>query len=113
MRKLGLVKGRHDLPVEEYIFDKEIENPCDFKAMQAYVIGRFHVLGLGTVHEIEVYVTGLTAAAVTVINVARLFNIDIVFKHFDRSTGEYVSQYVYTGLMSEDDKVELLEASAL
>ena len=46
MRRLGLIAGRHDLPVEEFIFDKEIENPCDFRSMQAYVIGRFHILGL-------------------------------------------------------------------
>ena len=113
MRRLGLIAGRHDLPVEEFIFDKEIENPCDFRSMQAYVIGRFHILGLTNEPSIEVYVTGLTAAAVTVINIARLFNIDLVFMHFDRSTGKYVAQYVYSGLMSEDDKVDLLEASAL
>lgn len=30
---VGLIKGRHEMPVDKYIFDSEIENVFDFRTM--------------------------------------------------------------------------------
>ena len=88
--KVGLIKGRHNLPVEEYIFDK-IENVLDFEALRRRAtqwvedhceIGR----------PVTLYVTGLTAATVAVVEACARQGVNITLMHYNASTGEYEPQ---------------------
>ena len=111
---VGLCKGRHELPVEVYIFEREID-PLDFITMRR-TVEKFildHV-GLTTEtrealdqryeddvpcftgeHKLIVYVTGLTAATAAVIQVCAMNGVQLTLMHFDRDTGEYVPQEIF------------------
>lgn len=64
--KLGLCKGRHELPVKDYDSGK-----------------------------LELYVTGLSVALVSVLNVCRILNINVLLYHYNRDTDNYYKQEVY------------------
>lgn len=89
--KLGLCKGRHDIPqVERYVFDT-IDDPTDVGYLHnvAYDV----IAGLDT-NKIHLYVTGLTVALVEVINVCRELECELTLYHFDRDTNSYFPQNV-------------------
>jgi len=113
---IGLVKGRHELPVEKYIFDK-IENVLDFKALQERadtfvkelvaeldatqekIIGGYGYGDTYTYHNVvlNIYVTGLTTATIAVYKAVDKFGAfkDINFMHYDNVSGNYVAQSMY------------------
>ena len=109
----GLFPGRHELPeVQGYVFPATV-NPVDFDGMQVIVsdflrenAGIVMKDGLalngaedarifaGTV-EINVYVTGLTAATAALIRGCALNGVSLTLWHFDRESGEYVPQEMF------------------
>lgn len=111
---VGLVKGRHDMPVQEYIFD-EIEDVLDFKAMEERItlfiwhnIGVDHQLGCG-INQVDytdvmlfqgkknlvVYVTGLTAAVAELISICAKNGVSLTLMHYDRDTDSYKEQKIF------------------
>lgn len=88
-RIFGLVKGRHPLPVEDYIFEK-IEDVLDFETLEKEATEK-----VAGVSHVDLYVTGLTAATVAVITAVKKAGGEISLFHFDRDSGEYVRQEVY------------------
>ena len=111
---VGLIKGRHDLPVSDYIWD-EIPDVTDYKAMDRHVISWIgtHV-GIsrrismavnaagyddGLVFEgdryLVVYVTGLTACTASLIKMCALNGISLTLMHFDRESGAYKPQAIF------------------
>lgn len=87
----GLVSGRHAMPVEEYIFT-EIEDMFSFFDLEVKALSSIKK----TSDLLVLYVTGLTVATVSVLNVAKkLGYIDVVLKHYNRDNGLYESQWVY------------------
>ncbi len=94
---LGLIKGRHDLPVDDFIFDDgDITFPIDPVALRDTVAKRFDALGLSPNddHHITVYVTGLTPATTAVIRVAFKSHHFLTLKHFDRDSGGWIDDVV-------------------
>lgn len=111
---VGLVRGRHDMPVEGYIFD-EIENPLDFDALDKRVsewisshidIGSYYGSGINQVDyadvevlcgdkHLYVYVTGLTSATAAVIGCCARNGIALTLMHFDKDTGTYLPQRIF------------------
>ena len=126
---IGLVRGRHEMPVTNYVWD-EIPDVLDFSGMEYHAmrfIGHLadeailagkdeevKVYGSGFAFprcrigaepvELNLYVTGLTAATVAVVNAAIRFNrdslstlssqsISLTLYHFDRESGKYRPQY--------------------
>lgn len=90
----GLFKGRHELPVKNYIFTGEI-SPVDFKHMdEVAVCWVMQHTAPGDV--LFLYVTGLTAATVAVIKACKALGVGLVLMHFDRESGKYVPQDVLT-----------------
>ena len=86
----GLCEGRHDIEhVNKYIFEK-IENVFDFETMNEIIYEK-----LKGVSDLHLYVTGLTPALTTVINYCYLNRVNLTLYHFNRDTGEYVSQVMY------------------
>lgn len=87
----GLVSGRHEMPVEEYIFT-EIEDMFKFFNLEVQAISSIKK----TSDLLVLYVTGLTVATVSVLNVAKKLGYkDVVLKHYNRDSGLYESQWVY------------------
>lgn len=87
----GLVSGRHEMPVEEYIFT-EIEDMFKFFNLEVQALSSIKK----TSDLLVLYVTGLTVATVSVINVAKKLGYkDVVLKHYNRDNGLYESQWVY------------------
>lgn len=87
----GLVSGRHVMPVDEYVFD-EIEDMFRFFDLEVKAISSIEK----TSDLLVLYVTGLTVATISVINVAKKLGYkDVVLKHYNRDNGLYESQWVY------------------
>lgn len=113
---VGLIKGRHELPVEEYIFDK-IEDPSDIEAIEETAADWVKkncsidiVLGHGInqvsdyypdtlIHKgrvkLVIYVTGLTVALTAVLKACALNGVNTVLMHYDSVTCEYIEQYMF------------------
>ena len=94
---LGLCEGRHELPVEGYVFGN-IVDPTDLQGM----MNTAHE-ALQNVESLEVYVTGLTVACTTVIRYCINNLIPVKLMHFDRESGSYYPQVI----LSEDDAFSL------
>lgn len=126
MKKLevGLCAGRHEMPVDQYIFGENIESPMNFHGlfMQAVhslatlceAIGDVPVAKPGTTYvqasyttvevwdrdvELVVYATGMTPALLAVLNAAYAVRFSsITVMHFDRDSGQYMPQRMHSPL---------------
>ena len=112
--KVGLIKGRHEMPVDSYIFD-EITDVLDFNAMNKQIvnfinnnINVYTVCGCGInqigYEDVEiltsdarliVYITGLTSVTAELIKVCALKGISLTLMHYDRDTGDYLPQVIF------------------
>lgn len=98
VKKMGLVMGRHEMPVELYVFN-EIENVLDFRRLENEAWNVLQIIFQveeedNEARELHLYVTGLTAATVAVINAARDLDIGVILYHYDRDSNEYKAQAV-------------------
>lgn len=100
--KVGLVKGRHDIPdVFGYIFD-EIEDVTDVESLEKHarnilsrvMFGYKVKTGSSTDCTVHLYVTGLTVALGAVVAACLELRLYLVLYHFNRDTGEYYPQTV-------------------
>lgn len=88
----GLVQGRHEIPqVKEYIFSNTLD-PADIQGIRSLAQQNLGFLKAGD--SLTVYVTGLTAALVEVINICHEKGARLTLMHFDRETGTYFPQEV-------------------
>lgn len=89
---LALCASRHPMPgcVVGSVFPQGVD-PLDFDGMERQAAGVLQPLRGG---EVTVYVTGLTAALVATLNIARVLSVKVHLMHFDRATGEYRRQEV-------------------
>ena len=87
-KTLGLCEGRHEIPVDGYIFGNEL-NPLDLEDMGKQV----HET-LCDCHTLTLYVTGLTVALGEVVKYCYENLIDLTLMHYDRNSGEYYSQTI-------------------
>lgn len=110
---VGLVRGRHAMPVDEYIFDG-VEDPMDFdgiyRQVDAWVSDHMCVgiksgvpinaAGYTDVDlykadsKLVVYVTGLSSALAAVISACAYNGVQLELMHYDTSSGEYRRQCV-------------------
>lgn len=114
---LGLVEGRHEMPVDGYVLESvpdvtDIEGIRDavFKSL-AQKLGKFiRVSDFGTClnqtdysdiphavcdAELHLYVTGLTSVALEVVRFCAFNGVELVAYHFDRETGNYIPQRIF------------------
>lgn len=108
---VGLIKGRHELPVEEYIFE-EIKDPSDIENIEMtalqWVEEKCHVKKKTCVSvngdvsirrkspiTLVIYVTGLTVALTSVLKACALNGVRTVLMHYNSVTGEYVEQEMF------------------
>lgn len=111
--KLGLVAGRHDMPVEEYVFEN-IFNPTDVDGLYKDAYSKLYKLFSGSYKtsivthlndadaysprkyrgHVDLYVSGLTTALIAVINAANVLDIHLTLWHYDRDSEEYYPQEI-------------------
>lgn len=78
-------------PVDEYVFS-EIEDMFNFGELERVAMNNI----VKTSDTFVLYVTGLTVATVSVINVAKNLGYkQIALKHYNRDSGLYECQWVY------------------
>lgn len=91
----GLIGGRHDLPVDKYIFDGAIEEPRDIHKMQETIqkkLAGYKTMG-GLLY---LYMTGFSTAMVEVIRWAIVHQVDLIIYQYDSKAKEYYAQEVGT-----------------
>ena len=114
MVKAGLIRGRHEMPVDMYIFES-IENVHDYDSMRV-VINDFllKVVGIrksygiainqADMNDIEVfhgkdslvlYVTGLTAVTAEVIAACARNGIELTLMNYDLDSKDYIPQKLF------------------
>ena len=86
---MGLCAGRHEIPVQDFIFD-EIPDVTDFDAMAKAADAAIP----RDADELEVYVTGLTPAMLAVVNVCQGGKINLTALNYDEVSGQYIKQTV-------------------
>ena len=99
---IGLVEGRHDLPVADFIYQEgDITFPLDMGHLARIADKRLSELGAVSSFEdrfnpscIDVYVTGLTAATTAVIRVALVKGYLLTLHHFDRDSQTWLPQQI-------------------
>lgn len=112
--KVGLIEGRHPLPVEGYML-KEIKNVLDFQSIEREVRNWINknitfkkVMGGATnqcdytdvmvftsVERLVVYITGLTAVTAAVIKVSSEMGVKLTLMHYDREEDRYLPQQIF------------------
>lgn len=91
--KIGLVKGRHELPVKDYIFEKDIEDVRNIEAMYNIVSEKLN--NFDKREPLEVYVTGLTVALTTVIRYCYNEGLNLILWHYDKQKNDYYAQVMF------------------
>ena len=114
MKHIGLIKGRHEMPVEEYIFES-VENVFDFDAIRRHieeyvvsncdikVVNGCPVNGFGDTDiykgdNLCVYITGLTCVSIALVEVCAKCGVNLTLMHFDMQSGEYKPQTINWGV---------------
>lgn len=85
---MGLCEGRHEIPEvrDGYIYPNTL-NPLDEKGMME--MGYSKIKDVNCLH---LYVTGLTVALVTIINICRIKHISLTLYHYDINSKTYFTQ---------------------
>lgn len=105
MKKVyGTIKGRHPLPVEEYIFEDAIENPRDLDSITEVIADK-----LDPGESVTLYVTGLTVVTTAVIRFCLKNLIPLTLMHYDAVAQEYYPQVI----LSESEVFSLYYDHAL
>ncbi len=97
--KIGVCKGRHEMPCDYYIFNEEIKFPLDFEMLEidAYngLMDALREFEKETSEEynVQLYITGLTAAVISCLKAFKKCHIyTLELMHYDISSGEYIAQ---------------------
>lgn len=111
----GLIKGRHQMPVDTYIFEGDIQNVHDYEKISAKIlefledevsIGIYTGQALNSYDytdiqclrgnkKLEVYVTGLTPVTAELIKLCALNGISLTLFNFNSATGKYERQVIF------------------
>lgn len=89
---MTLCEGRHAIPqaIDGAIFGNELD-PLATTELEAEAYNKLKEMEIKT---LNLYVTGLTVALVSVINACRKLNIKLTLWHYDRNTNGYYPQSV-------------------
>lgn len=103
---VGLIKGRHDMPVDSYIFEEDIKDMFDYCKIREHIAEFIHTKvgvdfnNIGKYHShkgqktLTVYVTGLTSVACELVDVCNKAGVYLTLMHYDRDTCSYHPQYL-------------------
>lgn len=93
---LGTIKGRHSLPVTDYVFNEEIKDVTDVEKIQQDVNYYFNELSETCKDKIQIilYITGLTVVTLSIVKACKRLDYELVVMHFDRDSNSYFGQKV-------------------
>lgn len=93
---LGTIKGRHSLPVTDYVFNEEIKDVTDVGKIQQDVDYYFNELSETCKDKIQIilYITGLTVVTLSIVKACKRLDYELVVMHFDRDSNSYFGQKV-------------------
>lgn len=93
---LGTIKGRHSLPVTDYVFNKEIVDVTDVDKIQQDVDYYFNELSKTCKDKVQIilYVTGLTVVTLAIVKACKRLGYELVVMYFDRDSNSYFGQKV-------------------
>lgn len=93
--EIGAVRGRHEMPVDKFVFDEAITN-FDIKAIEDHVntVMNKEVFRHDgeTFDEVRLYVTGLTVVTTSVVKWCFNNNVGLSLMHYDTVAQDYVEQ---------------------
>ena len=113
---VGLIKGRHDLPVNSYIFTEAIADVHDYEAIRRHVadwiaenvgiVRKDFCIALNQADDCDtpcfvgensltVYVTGLTSVTAEVIRCCAINGVSLTLMPFNAATGGYDKQCIF------------------
>lgn len=90
MKKFGLIRNRHQMPVDDFIFES-INDVTDLDWLHQVSLDKLRNLSSSNV---GIYVTGLSTALVAVLNACRYLGINVELYHYNRDTDSYYAQQV-------------------
>ena len=102
--KVGLIKDRHPMPINDFIFDEIITDDMFDYAQLDSTISNFilNKVGITSVnnkncadHDLHVYVTGLQCALASLIKMCSIYNVGLTLLHWNRDTEIYESQVIF------------------
>lgn len=95
---LGTIKGRHQLPVTDYVFNEEIRDVTNVEKIQQDVDYYFieNIANIRSKDRVRIilYVTGLTVVTLAIVKACKLFDCELVCMHFDRESNSYFEQII-------------------
>ena len=91
--KVGTVKGRHEMPVNDYLVEK-VDNPTDIATIEKEVNESFEKLIDKDTRRCYLFITGLTSVALAAVKWCSRHNIEVVAMHYDMKSGLYFAQRV-------------------
>lgn len=93
---VGTVSGRHQLPVQEYVINEEIEDVTDVDSIQKKVDKYFeeNIANVDDKVELILYVTGLTLVVLAIVNACKKYGCDLVCMHYDRENNCYIGKKI-------------------
>lgn len=96
--EIGAVRGRHEMPVDKFVFDEAITN-FDIKSIEDHVntVMNKEVFRYDgeTFDEVRLYVTGLTVVTTSVVKWCFDNDVALSLMHYDNEKRDYVEQFVY------------------
>lgn len=110
-----LIKGRHEIPVSQYIFENAIEDVHNYEEIGKHIldflinkVGIKSTYGSGInqndytdvevwqgTRELVVYVTGLTCVTAELIKLCAYNGVRLTLMNFDSVSGEYKAQRIF------------------
>lgn len=91
---IGTCSGRHEMPVNEFIFNNAVEDVTDVESINNTVKTVLDAKLGDDKNIIHLYVTGLTVLSMAVVKYCIDNQISLVLYHFDMATKSYYSQVV-------------------
>jgi len=103
--KLGTIKGRHEMPVKEYIINSEIKsellNIYNFENLKLIILKEIHKIQNRYLNnefkEIDLYLTGISRIQHLIIKSLNDCGINVNIYDFDKSTNNYFWICKYNG----------------
>lgn len=92
IKKIGLCEGRHPMPVKAYIYTHSIADPTDTAGLEEEA--RVSLADIDEKIHLFIYVSGLTVALISALNVCREKNIFVTLMHYDTKSNNYYAQRV-------------------
>lgn len=114
--KMGTIRGRHEMPVDDYFLD-EVKEPLNISLMEQMVLAKMlnlfdghvklkYTSGVNTAEPticyvsdlaLDLYVTGLTSVTAEIIAECAANGIPLTLYHYNTRNGEYVPQVIFKG----------------